>query len=391
MENSIDVPWRKPRVLVVDDDENGLASRLAQRLCRDIEDVDAEWTTSFDDAEKRLREEVFDLVVLDLMLGQGDNPENEAGKALYDRVSKARWLPVVFFTGRPDLLPDVANPPSVQVVAKPLIEKVVDAVKVGLASPTAVVTNQLVGLVEGFTRSFLRDVVAPSWRDMETADQAETVLVMVNRLAAWLKENAVAALHDKLGDQPGLSVDHVSAASVYLYPPVTSHLNTADLIIDCKQQWWLVLTPACDLYESPPGAARPRKASAEYVRVAPADGVAGHPVFADVEPAEWSGSFGSALQKENRYRYLPHFLDIPHLLVDMERATSVPLVEVVKWRRVATLDSPFAEAAVNRFSGSAGRIGHPDIDLGAVKAMVRTAVRAGEWPTDHSAESITGP
>ncbi|WP_053914717.1 hypothetical protein [Streptomyces sp. TP-A0875] len=53
---------------------------------------------------------------------------------------------------------------------------------------------------------------------------------------------------------------------------------------------------------------------------------------------------------------------------------SVPLAEARSWDRVATLDSPFAEATLTAHSHAVGRIGTPDlvfeqlkVELGLVK------------------------
>lgn len=40
----------------------------------------------------------------------------------------------------------------------------------------------------------------------------------------------------------------------------------------------------------------------------------------------------------------------------------MPIGEVADLKRIASLDSPFAEAAVNRFNRYYGRIGTPDLD-----------------------------
>lgn len=361
------------KVLVVDDDE-GLAQRLTTTLS-EADEINAlvEFLTDFDEAEERLREEAFDLVVLDLMLGQGDHPEEQRGRILFDRISAARWVPVVFFSGRADLVEELAKPPSVQVVSKPDVEAVVQAVRTGLESTVTLITRQLADLVDVQTRAFLRDVVAQHWSEMEGADHDEFVLVLVNRLAAWLKEHAVTELQKRLTERNGFSVDHASAASVYLYPPVTDYLNSADLVVATDDQWWLVLTPACDLYEDPPGPGKRRTPSAEHVRIAPADPAIGHPGLG-TDPNQWKSRLNTMLQKQNRYRYLPHFLDIPHLIVDMERATSRPYADVACWRRIATLDSPFAEAAITTFGQASGRVGHPDIDTQRLKRRLEEAI-----------------
>jgi hypothetical protein len=68
-----------------------------------------------------------------------------------------------------------------------------------------------------------------------------------------------------------------------------------------------------------------------------------------------------------RYRILPKYLDIPDLLVDFESVQSVPLAEVRSWTRVATLDSPFAEAVLTSPGHTVARIGTPVVDFENIK------------------------
>jgi hypothetical protein len=127
------------------------------------------------------------------------------------------------------------------------------------------------------------------------------------------------------------------------------HLHV--LARDPQDGWWLVLTPACDLYEDLPGGGN-RAAKAEYVRLAKAVPLSEAPLIARwIEagsPGKGSRERNAALEmfRDNnaRYRILPKYLDIPDLLVDFEIVQAVPLAEVRSWTRVATLDSPFAEA-----------------------------------------------
>ena len=68
----------------------------------------------------------------------------------------------------------------------------------------------------------------------------------------------------------------------------------------------------------------------------------------------------------HRYFYLPSALGIPALFVDMQYPLTVDRSEVDesrKWKRVASLDSPFAQTLVVHFSRYFGRLGIPDLDF----------------------------
>ncbi|MGW0841405.1 hypothetical protein ACWD26_14780 [Streptomyces sp. NPDC002787] len=364
------------RILIVDDEED-IAGDLRSMLREELDDlgsVSIETEQDFDAAEQMLQNEQIDLVVLDVRdssQGPGIVPGLERrGRDLYERITSSRWVPVVFCTNAPGQVQDLATPPLVQVVAKHRLDEVLNAVRVGLESGVPSLTRRLGELVDREIRDFLRKVIAPSWSDMAEADQQQIAPVLVHRLAAWLKENAIRELAGALDGAEQAVVDHASAARTYLKPPVTTHLTAADLLRDDKGQWWLVLTPACDLYEDPP-ASGGRRAKAEYVRV-----VKAVPVHESALVAKWreegtSKSRDAALRAfrpdDNRFRVLPQYLDIPHLLLDFEYVKSVRLADARAWERVATLDSPFAESMLTAHSHTVGRIGTPDLVFDQLK------------------------
>ncbi|WP_371095859.1 hypothetical protein [Streptomyces sanglieri] len=375
------------RILVVDDEED-IAGELKDMLEEELSDlgsISIETEQDFGEAELILAREQIDLVVLDVRdssQGPGIVPGLERrGRDLYDRIAKTRWVPVIFCTNVPGQVQDLEAPPLVQVVTKHRLDEVLEAVRIGLQSGVPSLTRRLGDLMDREIRDFLRDVIAPNWPGMAEADQQQIAPLLVHRLAAWLKENAIRELDGALDGADGTVVGHSSAARTYLKPPVTLHLTAADLLRDPEGSWWLVLTPACDLYEDPPvpHPSRPlRKAKAEFVRVAKAG-----PLFESTLVAKWreegTNKNRDALLRvfrtdDNRFQLLPQYLDIPHLLLDRENVKSVPLAEARSWDRVATLDSPFAEATLTAHSHAVGRIGTPDlvfeqlkVELGLVK------------------------
>lgn len=366
------------RLLIVDDEQE-IAERLESMLEEDLVDLGAitfEIEQDFDEAERRLKDEQFDLIILDVRdssQGGATDAIEGRGRELYERIKKTRWVPVIFFTGVPEQVRHLTAPPLVEVVAKNRLEQITEAVRAGLSSGVPSLTRRLGELVDQQMRSFLRDVIAPQWEQMAETDQREIAPVLVHRLAAWLKENAIQELDGVIATSGGVTVGHSSAARVYLKPPVTRHLTAADLLRDAEGQWWLVLTPACDLYEDLPNVAKPRTAKAGYVRLAKADPVTESPLAVASQASGLNkdrDAFKAAFGPDhNRFRALPKYLDIPNLMVDFENVTSVQLEDLRiwlseegDWTRVATLDSPFAEAMLTGHSRAVGRIGTPDIN-----------------------------
>jgi CheY-like chemotaxis protein len=398
------------RVLVVDDEPRMIAmvkELLKEDLPEHLRSIEFTEAEDFETAQKLLTEQDFDLAVLDVRDAPNGRPaaEYEArGHTLYDAIARTRWLPVVFFTGVPQQVSDLEAPPLVSVVTKNDLDRLGPAVEAGLRSGVSELRRRITELVEAKTRLFMGETVAPHWAEFAKAgaDQDDLAMIIVNRLAVELRENALQEMGYARNEVVDSGAHHVPPARVYLMPTVTRHLTTTDLLLDANGDWWIVLTPACDLYEDDPEkVAKPRTAKAQYGRVAKADrvltreGGSESPVIARWLESSRAGkdknlakpAFGD---NQNRYRYLPGFLDIPHLLVDFENVRSVPLEDLrdeKKYRRVATLDSPFSEGMVNAYSRSVGRIGIPDIDtfgirleLGLEKPKLLTMPRQSQAP-----------
>ncbi|WP_282697968.1 hypothetical protein [Streptomyces sp. CC208A] len=404
---STDVAYR---VLIVDDDAQMIADLrevLSEELT-DLGEIHFESEQDFSAAEQRLIDEDFDLVILDVRDAADGRPSaaiEGRGHELYDAIAGARWLPVVFFTAVPQQVRDLEKPPLIRVVTKNAWDEVAPAVRDGLLSGVSELRRRISGLVERKVRVFLRDVVAPHWHEMAGADPHEITPIIVNRLAAELRENGPSELGYAGDGEAVATAGQPSAARVYLKPCVTHHLTATDLVVNPEGDWWIVLTPACDLYEDHPDAnvARPRKAKAQYVRLAKADRIFTEDGEESESPAiaTWLASTKSNSHKDqakqvfgdkqNRYRALPGYLDIPDLLVDFENVVSVPLAEARTWRRVATLDSPFSEAMLIAYSRSVGRIGTPDLSFDDVKVRLELEKpKARHLPTQASTPSANG-
>ncbi|MFF7649147.1 hypothetical protein ACFZCY_04695 [Streptomyces sp. NPDC007983] len=367
------------RVLIVED-EVDIAEELSDMLVEELSDLgrlDTHVENDFDEAERLLEAQAFDLVVLDVRdATRGGSPAhpNLQGRELYDRIAKTRWVPVVFCTGLAEQVSDLAEPPLIQVVPKNRLDDAVTAVRNGLESGVPVLTRHITALVDEYVRGFLRDEISPNWPRLAAAERNQIAHALVHRLAAWLKENAVEALGAVLGTSDDRVMGHASTARMYLIPPVTKHVTAADILRDPQDGWWAVLTPACDLYEDLHSGGN-RVAKAEYVRLAKAVPLSEAPLIARwIEvgsPVKGSKERNAALEifrnNNARYRILPKYLDIPDLLVDFEFVQSVPLAEVRLWTRVATLDSPFAEAMLTSHGHTVARIGTPDVDFENIK------------------------
>ena len=68
---------------------------------------------------------------------------------------------------------------------------------------------------------------------------------------------------------------------------------------------------------------------------------------------------------------------LPDLVVDFQRLVTLPREHMDSLERLASLDSPFAEALLARFARYFGRLGTPDLDLEMVIARLRSVAGRG--------------
>lgn len=362
------------RILVVDDKQehlDDLTDDLTSALS-DLGHIEVIGRQSFLEAEAELASphSSYDVVVLDVMNGEPETAgfERSRGIELYKRLSDIRWVPVVFYTGSPNECKGLESPPLVAVVEKDFPEVLLQRVRSALESGASRIARELLQKLDARMRSFLGRHVAPNWSGYSLLHEEEIERVLVGRLAAHLREWDAPSAN---GESEPIGHEAVPA-SYYLLPPVSgSGLRAGSILTGPDAEWWIVLTPTCDLFTNS-GSQKPgeklRHAKAARVLLARLIPVAGHPkVFKYITDGTGFADARKVLSghpDETRWYYLPEFLEIPHLLVDLEHLHTEPHADLQEpaWKRVADLDTPYIEALLARQSHWRGRIGKPDLD-----------------------------
>jgi hypothetical protein len=196
----------------------------------------------------------------------------------------------------------------------------------------------------------------------------------IDELARALGDTDIAAKNNN--DNSPEESELVQRMQYYIMPPVSKDFLSGDIIegeFGEKHSYWVVLTPSCDMVTGR------NVQKADYVLMALC-----RPLNSFPEYAAWRTQPDSnnkrkdleALLKNNRrtggqsdrYHYLPGVFDLPHLIVDFQQMQNILFDELqtLKQSRIASLDSPYAEAIVSRYNRYSGRVGTPDLDIGEV-------------------------
>ena len=249
-----------------------------------------------------------------------------------------------------------------------------EAVQTVLESKLPGVNRALVRHIDSVQRDYMWNFVLHHWESIAAeSDSTAVAYLLARRLALSLSDTAIAGLAKGLGspfgNPPSAGIAH--PMQFYVMPPIDDPPRLAGDIymgdIRGRSGYWVMVTPTCDLVLG----------KAEYLLLAPCELLS-----EQVEYQQWVtcqsrrhiGELKDLLRnrrqgsQQDRHLFLPSAMDIPDLVVDLQKVETVGSCEFSQFEleRLATLDSPFAEALTSQFSRLYGRIGTPNLDRDVV-------------------------
>ena len=400
--DSTDAPWR---ILVVDDQpriaqNNATALNQAAGTEALPYSVQAVAEASFEKALALVGLGGFDLLVLDVfdqmgaVAGTGTHDLEPVGRRLFEQIRAKRFLPIIFLTALPDQVESHENPPFVQVVSK--IEKepakiegkpsdpfepLVAAVKRCMDSPFPGLHRAIQSHIDSVTREFMIDFVEQHWESL-TGRAEDVAHLLMRRLGVSFDTGQHVLAHTPT--KASSSASNVPPIRYYVVPAPSEHrmgdIITPRIAADAGEndttKWYIVMTPSCDLVEG--------RTKAESVVLAECVSLESFDEYRGWVDAETcSRNKREKIEKllksnphggsKNRYFYLPAAWKFPDLMVDLQRITHVPHSDLSQHHKQASLDSPYAAALSHQFFCYLGRVGTPDLDLGAVINWMRSS------------------
>lgn len=369
-------------MLIIDDDAD--SARLLGIALRD-HDIAGDATkpeviecADFSKGVALLEDQHFDLLILDLRLGSHEGePAPEAGIEALDQISKRQFLPVIFFTGLPHKVPEERLSALTRVVEKSdTYDPLFAEIRLVFDTHLPAVNRALGDHVREVQRSYMWDFVLKHWDDFGTSpDHAGLAYFLARRLAISLNSSNAERLVEAVGGDPGvagISDGKVHVHRMYVMPPIEGDpaLLAGALVhgtVKGEEGHFVLLTPSCDMYQN----------KAEWIVLAKCEPLlkreelTKRKTLEDGKKEKLSGQKRGALQavldnKLARHFFLPAVFELPALIVDFQHLVGCTSEELGSMKHVGSLDSPFAEALVARFTHYFGRIGTPDIDTIAI-------------------------
>lgn len=359
--------------LVVDDDSK-MAAQTSEILSSNRtlpgSEIVCEICSSFEDAKQKVVANRYDLIVLDL---QDDITKVEMkGKEILDVLRGVHFVPVIFYSGHAAKVISLETP-LVRVVSKGdddlthLRSAVTEVFSTGLPD--------LIRFIQEQQRSYLWAHIDEFWvKNGPICDVKDLACLLSKRLSNALRGASVR--HSLEGDETGIA----HPIEMYVWPALGESLQTGDIVMVGEKQY-VALNPACDFAQG----------KVESVVMAECIELEKCKEYMDLiaqkkTGTSYTGAQFSALKslvsdnrqgkkvQADRFKYLPGTVFMNACVIDFQSITSFPASSLTNMQRIATLDTPFVESLLSKFSRYFGRIGTPNLDADGLSKAIMAAV-----------------
>ena len=234
------------------------------------------------------------------------------------------------------------------------------------------VNRELIRHMQEVQREYMWNFVANHWDKFgDTPDRSALAYLLARRLAKSLDGPGIEKLAERLGDTSRLWCDeeHEHPMRYYIVPPVSPRLMSGDIFrrrIDEEEIEYLVLlSPSCDIAQN----------KVEWMLFARCSLLSGEDEYVRFrENTDNTGNITSLIKDRRagkqweRFKFLPGAIDIPDMIADFQQLAALEkqeldeLIGENKIKRIASLDSPYAESLTAQFARYFGRLGTPDLN-----------------------------
>jgi len=357
-------------VLLVDDDLDSLRL-LEESLPKEVAGAEIRWEGcgTFEEAFQLIEDRRYDVVVSDIYRDRTSAHKDlvtgdPQGRTVLEEIRARRFCPVLLFTD--GTFPErIKEGPFVKLADKSvgnkqIIEKLEELLSTGIPE----LAHRLHDELDSSSGSYLWTFLDDNWTSLEASGLAAPAVLdrLVHRRAA-VQFGRLQETVDGVEERP-----MIEGAEFYLRPRIARELRLGQ-IVEHAGEYRVILTPHCHLVVQP-GQSVPR---ADYVLTAKT--VTARSLFERL-PLKGRNDAGRADdlrrriqspagfgQPSGRYWFLPGFLSMPHLYVDLLQLESLGTKAALEdWETFAVLDVPFAEALQSSFVRFYSAVGLPMLD-----------------------------
>lgn len=368
----------KIKILLIDDDQvirSDYTKLLTGEIIGEYEIAKVE-SVDFTEGIEKLKEEHFDIVILDLCKGDPSPESEKTGEEVLSEIQKTAFVPVIFFTGLPAHVEGIVSE-IIKVCNK---GDVYEGLKLQIAaileSDYLKLKNKIVQITNESIRSFFWDFVHPKKELISSIkDEISLTYLLLRRLSKMLSKDQIRNFIDD--NKPKEELAH--SMEFYIYPPLEGEFQMGDILLKKdSREIYVILTPSCDLIERSSGGRK-----AENILLLKANCFDSFPDYQSylelVAKKEKSSEYNRKLKNleghiknwmrnnqgnKDRFFYLPQTVFLKASIVDFQYLLFVQYPNLTNdFKVIARLDDPFAQSLLSAFTRYYNRIGFPDLDI----------------------------
>lgn len=373
------------KILYIEDDKGNREELIELLSDWEINDckIIIEGEESFEIATRRICEDGFHMVILDLYKGRAGDGGEMLGLTTLRDVKSHIFVPIIFYSGNTTA---VSNFKSQVVGVATKGDGGIDELKNEIGRLTShslpFINENIHAFINGKIKEYFWDIIQENNTTFKPDDNDHSLgyLLLRNICNSLSRDN----IYKILGDD-SIAEDKVHPMEFYIYPrDVESEYETGDILKNNESNdVYVILTPSCDFEDR---AGKGRKVN--YVLLAHTTLLTDMPDFskyleyknkvnkseADIKQENrYKGNLKQLIQSSgnDRYFFLPSTPFIDNRVIDFQNKIMVVYDDLkTKYTRLAKLDSPYAQAMSTRFIRYYNRIGFPDLDAAYVWARI---------------------
>ena len=355
------------KILYIEDDAENRSDLIEALSGEEIngQTIEIEGEETFEVGISRIRD--FHIVILDLYKGKAGDEGETAGIELLDSIQQNMFIPVIFYSGTTAKVNELKS----QVIGIATkgdggIAELRHEIERLSYHNLPYIRERIHQHINNKLREYFWEIIQKK-NDIfkpENQDYSLGYLLLRNIGNSLSKKNIVNILED-----PSINKDEekVHPMEFYLYPTDDNDEYESGEIIENIQDknFYIILTPSCDFIQR---KSKGGKRKAENILLAKANPLSTTEAFQKYKEGGKNDSKGQLSElirsKNERYFFLPGTPFLKNMVVDFQNKIMVKYEDLhSNYKRIAKLDSPFAEAMTTRFIRYYNRVGYPDIDV----------------------------
>lgn len=352
------------RILFVDDDP-GIRDELVKLINEEvIEDytLKCESAEGFEDGIAKIRENNYEIIVLDLCKGEPVSGGDQTGLEVLRDIQKIAFIPVIFYSGLAGSIKELESD-IVRIVGKADgFDALKSEIERLIKRRLPVLRDAVHQHIESELKSYFWDIVHEK-RTLFNSPENDYSLgyLLLRRIADSLSKTKIKAI---IGDS-SVKQELAHPMEVYIYPVTDGEFEVGE-IVGADNEYYVLLTPSCDYVERfKNGQSCGRKV--KKVLLAKAVPLEEYKEFKDYKNNSSKENKNKLLgiiqnKHSDQFFFLPKTPFIGNCVINFQEKKMVKYEELQNFERIAKLDSPYAEAMTATFIRYYNRVGCPDID-----------------------------